>query len=619
MADTGASELTNLNFPRIFDLNSGEINVLYSASVYDPDGVRQVTLWFDRDVATTIGTFDLQIIHGYGSAWDDGANEYTSVVLPENLPGEVNIEYVEITDLLGNRTKIYQDEIRSLGLPDKFEIQSAVSDIISPTLSLLELPEVVDVSSGSTTFEIFAEAEDRNQIRKIVVWFDHDLTYAFSVGADANFHDFSLLLMNDEVSRDEEKSQFSVERFLSDFTPAGIYDVTKVYVEDVYGNQSTYTYEDLRRLGFPTSMEVISSVSTAETTYIQELPKTIQIREGEALDLNIDLVGLENHYTNLSYRTSLDGGTASASDLTSVSSSLYLSYASSQTVSDRKTITLTASHDQLIEDTETAFLIIETRENIPFQDGGTFHVIEIQILDESWKTGSGLDDNIEGTAAAEELKGEAGNDTVFGSDGDDSVSGGTGSDWLSGGEGADVIDGGAGVDTVDYSSSPSGVTLDLSGGYGSVPGVVGWLFQWASRSAAAGAGGHAEGDVVDRVENIIGSDFNDNLVGNYRSNLMDGHGGDDTLTGGAGADVFVYETGHLKIADFQGAEKFLGLTLWGADRLDLRSFALNSIDELEAYARQESDRLVLSFSSDQSVTLLGVKWSELEADQFMLI
>lgn len=100
---------------------------------------------------------------------------------------------------------------------------------------------------------------------------------------------------------------------------------------------------------------------------------------------------------------------------------------------------------------------------------------------------------------------------------------------------------------------------------------------------------------------------------------MDGHGGDDTLTGGAGADVFVYETGHLKIADFQGAEKFLGLTLWGADRLDLRSFALNSIDELEAYARQESDRLVLSFSSDQSVTLLGVKWSELEADQFMLI
>jgi Ca2+-binding RTX toxin-like protein len=618
VADTGVSKLTNLNFPRVLDLNSDQLDVLYSASVSDPDGVRQVTLRFDRDVSTIIGTYDFQIIHGYGSDWDDGDNEYTSVVLPENLPGEVNIEYVEITDLLGNKTKIYQEEIQNLGLPDKFEIQSAVSDTTPPTLSLLELPEFVDVSSGSTTFEIFAEAEDRNKIRNIVVWFDHDLSYAFSVGVNANFYDYSLLLVNNEVSRVSEKSQLSVERFLSDLTPAGNYDVTKVYVEDVYGNQSTYTNEDLRRLGLPTSMEVISSVSTAETTYIQELPKTIQIREGETLDLNIDLVGLEDHYTNLSYRTSLDGGTASASDLTSVSSSLYLSYASSQTVNDRKTITLTASHDELIEDTETAFLIIETRENIPFQDGGTFHVIEIQILDESWKTGSGLDDNIEGTAAAEELKGEAGNDTVFGGDGDDSVSGGTGSDWLSGGEGADVIDGGAGVDTVDYSSSPSGVTLDLSGGYGSVPGVVGWLFQWASRSAASGAGGHAEGDVVDRVENIIGSDFNDNLVGNYRSNLMDGHGGDDTLAGGAGADVFVYETGHLKIADFQGAEKFLGLTLWGADRLDLRSFALNSIDELETYAQQESDRLVLSFSSDQSVTLLGVKWSELEADQFML-
>ncbi|MGB0799111.1 MAG: M10 family metallopeptidase C-terminal domain-containing protein, partial [Planktomarina sp.] len=40
------------------------------------------------------------------------------------------------------------------------------------------------------------------------------------------------------------------------------------------------------------------------------------------------------------------------------------------------------------------------------------------------------------------------------------------------------------------------------------------------------------------IENAIGGDGDDTIIGNGASNELSGGGGDDTLTGGAGADLF---------------------------------------------------------------------------------
>ncbi|KAK0340249.1 hypothetical protein LTR94_031319, partial [Friedmanniomyces endolithicus] len=81
----------------------------------------------------------------------------------------------------------------------------------------------------------------------------------------------------------------------------------------------------------------------------------------------------------------------------------------------------------------------------------------------------------------------------------------------------DVLDGGAGNDTLDYATSATAVSVNLATG----------LAQ----------GGDAQGDLVVRFENLMGSDFDDVLTGDAGANRLRGGAGDDRLAGAAGADV----------------------------------------------------------------------------------
>ena len=62
---------------------------------------------------------------------------------------------------------------------------------------------------------------------------------------------------------------------------------------------------------------------------------------------------------------------------------------------------------------------------------------------------------------------------------------------------------GAGSDTVSYANSNAGVTVDLS-------------------NSTAEVGGHAAGDVLSNIENFIGSEHNDTLIGDGNANIFTG-------------------------------------------------------------------------------------------------
>ena len=126
------------------------------------------------------------------------------------------------------------------------------------------------------------------------------------------------------------------------------------------------------------------------------------------------------------------------------------------------------------------------------------------------------DDTLSGGDGNDTIRGNGGNDTLYGDAGNDSLDGGTGNDKLVGGAGADKLIGGDGVDTADYSASTAAVTVNLELG--------------------TGKGGDAEGDTLSSIENLIGSKFNDVLVGNGSINMIDGGDGNDTITGGANND-----------------------------------------------------------------------------------
>ena len=166
-------------------------------------------------------------------------------------------------------------------------------------------------------------------------------------------------------------------------------------------------------------------------------------------------------------------------------------------------------------------------------------------------TGNALDNLLQGNAGANGLAGGEGADTL---------EGGTGNDTLRGGAGNDSLVGGSGRDLADYADATGSVTVTLGRS-----GVLG-----------AAAGGGIGGDTLSGdIENLRGSAFDDTLTGAaFVANVIDGGEGNDriegvgtsdTLTGGNGADIFVFgafSTSNLGfVTDFSTAQ---------GDRIDLR-------------------------------------------------
>ena len=115
------------------------------------------------------------------------------------------------------------------------------------------------------------------------------------------------------------------------------------------------------------------------------------------------------------------------------------------------------------------------------------------------------------------IVGGNGNDTIIGGLGGDTLRGNAGNDFIMGRAGADWIEGGSGIDIAVYYYSFYRVTVHLDGKLGS--------------------GGSAEGDVLQGIENLLGSAFDDSLHGHHLDNHIYGGRGNDMLYGYAGADT----------------------------------------------------------------------------------
>ena len=145
-------------------------------------------------------------------------------------------------------------------------------------------------------------------------------------------------------------------------------------------------------------------------------------------------------------------------------------------------------------------------------------------------SGLGMDtyssiDHIVGSDHADVLTTERSSGTeIYGLGGDDQLFGGSGSDRLDGGLGDDLLNGGTGsTDTATYAQSPGPVTVHLLAG--TVTGAYG-------------------SDTLVDIERIIGSDFDDVLVGGTGSERLEGGPGDDWLEGGGGPNTLSGGTGN---------------------------------------------------------------------------
>ena len=217
-------------------------------------------------------------------------------------------------------------------------------------------------------------------------------------------------------------------------------------------------------------------------------------------------------------------------------------------------------------------------------------------------------ENLFGSSFGDVLSGNAGANTILGNAGDDSLYGGVGNDWLRGDAGADAINGGDGADTAAYSSSNVGVTVNLATGLAS--------------------GGHAQGDVLIDIEDLIGSSFDDFLTGDAGANRLLGGSGADNLSSGSGDDLLIGGAGNDTLDGGQGADRFLFLPNFGQDELHgftpgedvIDLFGFNgTVAQLLADAVSNGAGTSISFSDGSSIFVHDVAVSSLSDDDFRFL
>ena len=109
---------------------------------------------------------------------------------------------------------------------------------------------------------------------------------------------------------------------------------------------------------------------------------------------------------------------------------------------------------------------------------------------------------------------------------------------------------------------------------------------------------------------LYGFDGNDTLDGKGGNDLIVGGKGDDTLTGGAGADTFVFHNGDGldTITDFDPA----------SDVISLHGYGMASFAALQSAMAQVGSDTVITFDSDNVITLHDVTMSQLNSGDFIL-
>jgi Ca2+-binding RTX toxin-like protein len=193
----------------------------------------------------------------------------------------------------------------------------------------------------------------------------------------------------------------------------------------------------------------------------------------------------------------------------------------------------------------------------------------------------------------ENLTGSSHEDKLIGDNTINKLDGGDGDDTLSGLGGADFLDGGDGIDTASYEDSAVGVTVNLETG-------TGW-------------GGDAAGDKLVKIENLMGSRFNDKLVGDLHDNLFEGGAGDDLLKGNAGSDTFLFGAGfgHDIVQGFDDGNSIDQDTIW-FDHVHFHDFKA-----VEQAMSQVGTSVLITLDAYNSIELTGTSLKQLGADDFL--
>jgi serralysin len=324
-------------------------------------------------------------------------------------------------------------------------------------------------------------------------------------------------------------------------------------------------------------------------------------------EMSIDGVGQGAPAANHVFRTIWDGGGTDTYDLSNYGGGVKVDLRPGEwsTLSEAQLASLASSPQQVLARGNVA--------NALLHQGDTRSLIENAI-------GGAGNDIIVGNQAANRLVGGGGDDRLSGREGNDLLESGAGSDTLDGGAGNDILYFGGALDNSDRADGGEGTdTLVLQGNYALVigaellAGIEGISLQSGSIARWGQSGTNSYDYALTLFETnaapgqqlrvnaqslLAGEDFA--LDGSAETDggrfLVYAGFGTDTLTGGAGNDIFFFEAGRFAAGDrVVGGGGNDALVISGAPAghglaaMAIRAGTLSGIESLSFNGRFASD------------------------------
>jgi|GEM_PF-2096610 len=247
-----------------------------------------------------------------------------------------------------------------------------------------------------------------------------------------------------------------------------------------------------------------------------------------------------------------------------------------------------------------------------------------QFIENLFLTGTAnIDAN--GNGLANVIVGNGGNNVINGGWGNDTIYAGWGNDIIRDSNGADRMFGGLGNDTYYIDNIGDSVVETANAGTDRVLSSVSFELR--------NFGVHLEELFLTGTQNIagIGNGAANVIVGNGGNNFINGAWGNDTLYGGWGDDYFRDDQGNDRMIGGLGADRFVFGGNFGQDTITdfntdqagelivLReSSSITSFTDLTRnHLTAAGNNTVIDDGQGNSITLLGVRVSDLSADDFI--
>jgi Ca2+-binding RTX toxin-like protein len=126
----------------------------------------------------------------------------------------------------------------------------------------------------------------------------------------------------------------------------------------------------------------------------------------------------------------------------------------------------------------------------------------------------------------------------------------------------DTVYGGWGVDTLDFSLADRGLSINLQEGIAGLV-VYDWNYEVNGPNFDGFEPSHPErvevSTVFNSIENVVGTAFDDRILGNDADNVIEGGGGSDLIYGGRGNDTASYANSNEGVVvSLQGLQSAVG-------------------------------------------------------------